>query len=1005
MVYRLTGVLTLAVAFACTPAAKFPQSKSLPRTAPKAPIAAPTQSDVPDDSSFTQRAGQTKRVKLPDTMAAAIGRLTTPKATYLRLRANAGIPIKASLIQSVVDASGRPLSAATHSESSGPGLLESQGEYELLIRLPSDIAKDELKSVHWTARRLPSSNTVAGGYEQTLSIPTLDSAPIQADLERRFGEAMAGWFNFRSDGNPFMSFARGRIIQRFAKPADKKPMNAWQSRSERTDLARLMDFYTGRSSVRDSLQSDRGLQLSSKTGPLTVDPATIHVDAPSERDYEQLVEKSMPANVPVLSPLAQALPADVLVIEFATLRDMIQLPRLIDERLGSILRVAEGAGGSNHLIERYRTQLGVELDGFAETVGQFAVRSIAVVLGDTYLREGTDLTLVFRAENPALLETVLANHLARAKSRNPNIVTTSETIAGETVNVNSSPDGAMRRYEFGYGDLRILSNSRAGISRLVQAKRGKVAKLSDDKGYLGARRLAPYDSKQERAFVFFGDAFVANVIGPRARILESRRMRAQSELEAADNLALLYGWFEGKPAKAKADLLESGWAAKSDFVHADGAPIDWTPAKGAHSRWGYAKSLVPIADLPFDKISADEATAYRSFRDWYNAALNGRLDPTSFRLLRAPNDQGLSTELRVFPIMPNGTFQREFREIARMVGDGRVEPGQKTRGATVTLGVGEGSPLRELSDDFIRHSLGTSDIKVGFVGDWVQAGWDEGSALWDIAGQEHEILNLGTDEQSHERLNFDALLPKLPLWIGLHVKSRLLLAAALTAVRAQVEKAAEGLVKWEKDSPYRSVPVTRIQAKENDEPEAIRVNVYYATANNVFLVSLRREILQARIDDVLDGRSPKGSSLPQGPSQFVLDLSPRVDGWQQRTAQGWLDKAALLAHERACTGLEVLERGFGNLPREPESRRQVALRLLGYEPESPQSGEIVWRDGLCEHPVYGTAVEPKVPDAKDPQVPLHRSLSAMQALRFTLGLIPRGGASELWSHFELEPRQ
>jgi len=135
-----------------------------------------------------------------------------------------------------------------------------------------------------------------------------------------------------------------------------------------------------------------------------------------------------------------------------------------------------------------------------------------------------------------------------------------------------------------------------------------------------------------------------------------------------------------------------------------------------------------------------------------------------------------------------------------------------------------------------------------------------------------------------------------------------------------------------------------------------------------------------------------------------MDFAPLSGGWMRHAAQGTLDTTALEAHERACIGFEVLTRGIANLPDDPLRRRELALRLLGYEPESPQGGVLAWHNGLCEHPTYGTQVEPRAPDAKDPNVPLHDLLSGVASMRFALGLVPRGGAIELWARFQLDNR-
>ncbi len=986
-----------------------PKAAVLAPTAPKVvankTVAVVQNDDPKDENQFVQHAGQTRLTKLAPGAASVVARLVTRKATYVLLKAHHEATLDAARLESVTDATGRELVAAASGAAAFTQSM-SAPDYELILRIPASSALQDFRTITWKARRVMQSaaNEVAGGFEQTLTVPAIEQAPVNADLETRFGEAMAAWFDEHGQGSPFMSFAAARLMRQLVKGVPEQNPRRWRWQGNRTELRDLMDFYTGRSTVRDSLQIERGLQLPAKAAPHTLNPASLRIAPPRDRDYEQLVAADSPQGTPVISPLSSVVPADSLVVEFSSLKDVIQLPRLLDQKLGQVLRIAEGMGGPNHLIEHYRKQLAIELDGFAETVGQFAVKSVCVALSDPYLREGTDITLVFRAENPSLLAGVLANHLARAKTRHPNLVSTQETLLGETVGVNLTPDAAVSRFEYAYGEYRILSNSRGAIGRMIQVKQGKLARLSQDKGYLGARSLSPFNAERERAFVFFGDAFVASVVGPRSRILEARRMRAQAELEAVDHGALLAGWLEGKAPTTVAELINSGWVNKADLVHSDGSKIDWSPNAGAHSRWGYAKTLVPIVDLPFDKIGTDEATAYQAFRSRYDSDMNGILDPTSLRFEKTGADEhAIHSELRVFPIMARGQFQSKFRDVTRLTGVGRVEPGAITRGLSATLGVGKDSWLRDMTDDTIHDFLGTRELSISFVGDWVRAGLDEGTAIWDFASHEHSVMGIEQDtDHEYQRLDYDKLVPRLPVWVAIDIKSRLLLAAAITALRSKIEKSAHDSVKWQNDTSYREIPVTKVRVTESDAHDAAYVNVYYAVAKDVFLISLRRDVLNARIDEVLEGRTPKGARLPQSPSQLVMDFAPLLGGWQRSAAYASLDTLAMQAHERACVGLETLMRGLPKWPDDPLLRRELALRLIGFEPESPQGGALNRRNGVCEHPVYGSPVEPRAPDAKDPNVPLHGLLSSIGSLRFALGLVPRGNAMELWGRFELD---
>jgi hypothetical protein len=382
--------------------------------------------------------------------------------------------------------------------------------------------------------------------------------------------------------------------------------------------------------------------------------------------------------------------------------------------------------------------------------------------------------------------------------------------------------------------------------------------------------------------------------------------------------------------------------------------------------------------------------------------MSGMLDPTMLRFERTTDDEEIQTELSVFPIPLGGRFNSDFRHVAELVGAGRVEAGRATAGLSATIGIGDDSPLRELFDSNLGNLFGRHAVSASFVGDWAKIGFDDGSAVWDLAGHDNLIPSLGdTQRTATRRLDIDHLIPRLPVWVALHIRSRLLLAAAMTALRTKLESSSAGVVKWREDESYRGVQIMRVHIQEGGSTDAINANVYYAVARDILLISLRRDVLKSRVNEVLAGATPRGVPLENDSSQLVLDWAPKLRGWMQSTAAGVLDQAAIDAHERACSGLRVLAYGYGQLPGTAEQRRLAAVRLLGYEPEAPQGGELQWQNGQCAGGSYGTAVEPIVPDVKNPGLLLHEILSSIALLRVTLGMIPHPDALELRAKFQL----
>jgi hypothetical protein len=243
---------------------------------------------------------------------------------------------------------------------------------------------------------------------------------------------------------------------------------------------------------------------------------------------------------------------------------------------------------------------------------------------------------------------------------------------------------------------------------------------------------------------------------------------------------------------------------------------------------------------------------------------------------------------------------------------------------------------------------GGRDLGIGFIGDWIQVGALDRAALWDftlaVADDEFSLRRnpmlsgaeapLGPGEQPRPAPKEpEQLLGTLPVWGAVHVTNRLTLAATLTTVRAMAAEAAPGLLSWAKDDPYRSVQITRVDVKGDD----LKLAVYYCVAKDVLLIALARDVLEERIDQVLDGKSPAAAESGRG-HLIQTTLKPSVDGVLTRLAALFLDREALAAHRGAARACEILRRGL-DFPSSEDARRTLALRNLGYDPESPQGGE------------------------------------------------------------------
>ncbi len=911
-------------------------------------------------------------------------------------------------------------------EALGSALTVPNGA--LLVRFPG--SSEVPDSLDLVLRGCPEGTSTRygqqSGFERQAALRGIKAAPTQPGIAAAFLRKRGYGFRRLTDIAPsqFGPFAEGRLLQVAEslmprpprggqrKPGKRPDILDWLASYERSrfgsddgTMNELFDFYTGRSQVLEAMAARRGLGRVAP-GRASIPIAGIEGVTLPPRDYAAL-SQALGGKSPVLDPLSRHLPADMLVLEFASLRDLIVLSRRLDEHLGVLVQTMEGRGGPDWLLQRYRDQLALHLDGLAEKVGHVAVGAVAVVTSDPYLREGSDVSLLLEAKNRAVLESALEAHAVRAAQEHLNLTRSQVSLGGRTVALLQTPDGAVRRYQAALPGLVILSNSPAAMAHLFAVQDGAAGQLAQAADYRYARTVKPFAAGAEAAFLFLGDGFMTNVTSPRSKILESRRVRAQLELQAVNWAALLYGWMQGQRPTSLRELLDSPWLGPNDLRHFDGSPIEWSPEEGSSSHWGKPFQLTPIADEVITQVSAQERDAYQEFRRGYESGWRGGVDPTLVRVLPSDGGRELEIDLTVLPINQLSRSDRAYEEMARMVGQGAVTLDRFPDGATFTLAIGKGSELRKMAEHSLQLFGSGHEIKLSFVGDWLQVGASDRAALWDVLltaeGREFSFRDSehsAPGDATRRARSLEALLGTLPLWAELHITNRLTLAATLTAARALVDEAAPGLVSWVKAKPYRGVAITRVDIREEEIPAAL----HYGVVGQVLVLALQREVLEERIDQILNGAVPTPVDIREGYQAFTT-LTPHAQGVMRQIAALYLDHQALRAHHSAAQGFELLRRGLGFETIQGSELRTQGLRYLGFEPRSPQGGDLRWTsEGIVDHDAYGSELEPRIPDATAPGLALHGVLDSILSVLGGAKIEGRGSERELHGKVRLRFR-
>ncbi len=842
-------------------------------------------------------------------------------------------------------------------------------------------------------RRSPSGAPVKGAIIQPASwgspaqrhpfeLSASGGAPSK-DAPQRFWSAYAASLEGWGSG-PFRHFAAARLRERFA-PTTGGQEAALAGRTAREATLRAMDTLTGRASIEEALQADRPLLLAARTDKATVPIGQVAGPTLVPHPFPAMLRalgKPVPAE-----PLARAVPATFWYVRLDSLDTLFRLEDELDAWATPLASAANGRSEGLALSERYQTELGLRRGPLARALGGQVVGQLAIAGSDPYVRDGTDLTVIFQVKSRALFDAAVGATLADFARAHGGLSDGGFDHGGVRVRAASSGDGAVRQHRADLttpeGELTVISNSAGAIRRVLDALSGKGARLADepDLRYLLAR-----DAKVvTHALVFLGDRFVAEVAGPRQKIGQLRRMIAQAELAVPGYAQLLYGRIHGRTPTSTAELLGSRLLVKEDLAHGAGGAIAFAPGAAARSRFGTASALLPLVDLPVvDRVTVAERDAYARFAETYQRYWRAYVDPIAVRVRVAASE--LSADVRVLPLIEAS----EYRRLVRTVGQARVTTPGIDAGMRWVLGIGQEAELRRFLSGTARH---TPFGQLGFdwLGDWAMGGVEDKPSVAQYAVRRRDMVSQRPAQDDDERHRRDEIgdVFRLPLYGGVEVRSTAGAIAFLAGVKQTIDGAAPGLVEWTRID-HRGVPIVRArptpgtsESRKLAEQGAGDAAVYYAIAEGALVVSLQEAVIKRRIDERKDGRGP--SSGKQGDTQLVFDVATKATAPLGRVLTWLLDHEVARSTNRSFDDAQALLLGAPELRTDPARYRAVAMATLGRVPLTPDGQQYTWTEDGVTDPQRGSLLRVRWPKLPVAGSAVERLVSSLVRLRGEVG--------------------
>jgi hypothetical protein len=741
----------------------------------------------------------------------------------------------------------------------------------------------------------------------------------------------------------------------------------------RRDLREPPDLYsvfTGAAAIHESLQ------LEALAGNDTKEAATISLTSlqgPAVKSHP--FREMLAGRTPALPELASWIPADQYAVFFSDLTKQRELADLLDEWGGNLLRQVEPQARDFRIREKLTRQLCLEESWLSKMFGDRVVGSMAFTGRDPFLKEGTAFTVLFTLKDTARFRKQMEKHYDTAAARGA--VRSQFSLGSVKVSAAVSPDRRVSSYLAIKGNVAVVSTSREALEQTLAAVDGRLPTLaaSDDFRYM--RTIFPQGAADEDVFIYLSDPHIRQLVGPRAKIGEARRLRCSGSLTLIANARL---WFKAEQRREPTyqELAQGGYLGKTAPTCPDGGHYGLDHNGEAHcSLHNRAGWLTPVAEVPLSMVTKAEADEYRNFVTSYNRYWTKFFDPIGIRVKLGDT---IKVETCILPLIENSWYDG----LAAFTGGtaGPLSTGDVLSRTVISL-------RSRIMPGWLQatRQLERSALSLDWLGDDLAINLCDGPVLFTAGNQALGLLGRGAGSSSSlEPLIVGYLVSaiNLPTYLTVGVTDPVRAAAELPQLLQALGPRYNERDFWLENyalEPYRG----RTMHVATLNLWVIKLRLYTAVVGDRLVIASRRDIVTDLIDAAASGTAKP--TTVTGSAELAL----------YRSAFKELAETAALAFQEdnrhACHDnlplVGVLLRGLG-VP--PEQLATTALAQRGYAPSCPAGGQyrINPENGAVECSIHGTRHHPRQPAAATVDTPTMRLVNSLDRVTARLKFTPEG---------------
>jgi hypothetical protein len=665
---------------------------------------------------------------------------------------------------------------------------------------------------------------------------------------------------------------------------------------------------------------------------------------------------------------------------FSDIKRQIELADLMDEWGGNLLNQVEAEARDFKVREKVSRQLCLENSWLTRMFGDRVVASMAFTGSDPFLKEGTAFTVVFSLKDKERFRKQIEQRYAEAVTtygaeRSTFVI---DGISGFSA---VSPERGISSYTLITGNTAIVSTSRPALKRIMDVSAGRAHSLAQADDFRYMRTISPQNSAEEDIFVYFSDAHIRDLVGPRAKIGEARRMRCSANMGLLANARL---WFkaENRREPTMQELIAGGYLGKNPPLCPDHGSYEFDkngqPHCSLHNRQG---NLTPVAEIQLKQVTLEEAEQYKAFVENYNHYWTQFFDPIGIRIKMGKD---IRIQTCILPLIENSWYDG----LAAVAGR---TPGVLSESAVLPRTI---MSLRAhvapewLKDEKLLSKFTDRKLKLDWLGDEWALNLCDGQVLFSASSR---VMGMMGREMGRSSLE--------PLLIG-YLGSAINLPTYLTVKVTDAVKAEKSIPRlFHALTPGRgsddefSVETYTIEDHggkpvyvANFNLWVIKLRLYSAVVDDRLVIASRRDI----VTDLMDASKKRGTAkvVTYKGSMEMSVYRSAFKQLEEVSNLGWQEDLRHACHQNLPLAA-ILLKSLG-LP--PESLSSTVAGLRGFQPYCPSGGQyhVDEKTGGVVCSLHGNAWSPKQPSAMDKSSKTLALINTLERVNARIAFTPEG---------------